>query len=181
MKNEQKRQMVENLYKINENRTDKCLDDMIITEALGVATGHCEDKDDFFRVLSALNLLNAAIKDKRWKSELSYGFIKGRVAQLFDQWIAHPVDDVKAYYNEIEGAVFFDVDGVVFSYKRINRSVFECMVTDSQYQIVSTELHMLCEKRDSIIIIPVCINCFSKMETILCGKKDKPETLLILD
>ena len=65
--------------------------------------------------------------------------------------------------------------------KRINRSVFECMVTDSQYQIVSTELHILCEKRDSIIIIPVCINCFSKMETILCGKKDKPETLLILD
>lgn len=122
MKNEQKRQMVENLYKINENRTDKRLDDMIITEALGVATEHCEDKDDFFRVLSALNLLNAAIKDKRWKSELSYGFIKGRVAQLFDQWIAHPVDDVKAYYNEIEGAVFFDVDGVVFSYHRIGFS-----------------------------------------------------------
>ena len=31
MKNEQKRQMVENLYKMNENRIDKGLDDMIIT------------------------------------------------------------------------------------------------------------------------------------------------------
>ncbi len=122
MRNESKRQTVENLYKKNENRTDKGLDDMIITEALGVATEHCVDKDDFFRVLSALNLLNAAIKDKRWKSELSYDFIKGRAAQLFDQWIASPVDGVKAYYNEREGAVFFDVDGVVFSYHRIGFS-----------------------------------------------------------
>ncbi len=122
MKNEQKKQMVENLYKKNENRTDKGLNEMIITEALGVATEHCAGKDDFFRVLSALNLLNAAIKDKRWKSELSYGFIKGRAAQLFDQWIANPVDDVKAYYNVGEGAVFFDVDGVIFSYHRIGLS-----------------------------------------------------------
>lgn len=122
MRNESKKQMVEKLYKMNEDRTDKGLDEMIITEALGVATEPCVDKDDFFRVLSALNLLNAAIKDKRWKSELSYGFIKGRAAQLFDQWIANPVDGVKAYYNEREGAVFFEVDGVVFSYHRIGFS-----------------------------------------------------------
>lgn len=122
MRNEQKSQMVENLYKKNENRTDKGLDEMIITEALGVATEPCVDKDDFFRVLSALNLLNAAIKDKRWKHELSYGFIKGRAAQLFDQWIAKPVRGVEAYYNEQEGAVFFELDGVIFSYHRIGFS-----------------------------------------------------------
>ena len=122
MKNEQKKQIVENLYKQNENRTDKGLDEMIITEALCVATERCDDKNDFFRVLSALNLLNAAIKDQRWKRELSYGFIKGRAAKLFDQWIASPVDGVKAYYNEREGAVFFKVDGVIFSYHRIGFS-----------------------------------------------------------
>lgn len=119
MKNEQKKQMVENLYKQYENRTDKGLDEMIITEALGVATERCGDKNGFFRVLSALNLLNAAIKDQRWKRQLSYGFIKGRAAKLFDQWIASPVDGVKAYYNKSEGAVFFKVDGIVFSYHRI--------------------------------------------------------------
>ena len=122
MKTEQKKQIVENLYKQNENRTDKGLDETIITKALDVATKQCDDKDDFFRVLSALNLLNAAIKDQRWKHELSYGFIKGQVAKLFDQWIANPVVGVKAYYNEREGVVFFEVDGVVFSYHSIGFS-----------------------------------------------------------
>lgn len=119
---EQKKQMVENLYKMNESRTDKGLDEMIITEALGVAAECCVEKGDFFRVLSALNLLNTAIKDRRWKHELSYGFIKGRAAKLFEQWIINPVDGVKAYYDEREGAVLFEVDGVVFSYHRIGFS-----------------------------------------------------------
>lgn len=120
MRNETKRQLVESIYKQNENRTDKGLDEMIITEALGVATERCNTEDDFFRVLSALNLLNAAIKDRRWKFELSYGFIKGRATVIFDQWIANPIEGVRTYYNEEEGAVFFDVDGVIFSYHWIS-------------------------------------------------------------
>lgn len=106
MSKEPKRQQVERIYKQNENRTDKGLDEMIITEALGAATERCDTQEGFFRVLSALNLLNAAIKDKRWTSELSYGFIKGRAAILFDQWIANPIEGVRAYYNKEEGAVF---------------------------------------------------------------------------
>ena len=120
MSKDSKRQQVERIYKQNENRTDKGLDEMIITEALGAATERCDTQEGFFRVLSALNLLNAAIKDKRWTSELSYGFIKGRAAILFDQWIANPIEGVRAYYNKEEGAVFFDVDGVIFSYHWIS-------------------------------------------------------------
>ena len=67
-------------------------------------------------MLSALNLLNSAIKDKRWKRQLSYGFIKGQASSLFEQWVEEPVEGVKAFYDGKEGAVFFDVDGVVFSY-----------------------------------------------------------------
>ncbi len=80
MKNEQKKQMVERIYRENENMTDRGIDEMVITEALGVATEECDTQEGFFRVLSALNLLNSAIKDKRWKRQLSYGFIKGRAA-----------------------------------------------------------------------------------------------------
>lgn len=65
--------------------------------------------------------------------------------------------------------------------KRINKSVFECMVTDSQYRMVAGRLRVLCDKCDSIVIIPLCINCFSKIETFPKGREDKPETLLILD
>ena len=125
MRTETRKQAVETLYKKNENRTDKGLDEMIITEALGAATEKCETKDEYFKVLGALNLLNAAAKDKRWKHELSYGFIKGIAADLLDQLIAKPVEGVKAYYNGKEGAEFFNVDGVVFSfhYIRISTSI----------------------------------------------------------
>ena len=94
-----RKQLVERIYKENENRTDKGLDEMVITEALAAATDACDNQDDYFRALSALNLLNSAIKDKRWKRQLSYGFIKGQASSLFEQWIEEPVDGVKAFYD----------------------------------------------------------------------------------
>ena len=122
MKNEMRKQLVERIYKENENRTDKGLDEMVITEALAAATDACDNQDDYFRALSALNLLNSAIKDKRWKRQLSYGFIKGQASSLFEQWIEEPVKGVKAYYDGKERAVFFDLAGVVFSYHNIRLS-----------------------------------------------------------
>lgn len=122
MTNETKKQTVERICMTNVDRKGTGIDEMIITEALGVTTEKCITKDDFFRVLGALNLLNAAIKDKRWEHELSYGFIKGRVSRLFDQWIASHVKGVTAFYNNKERAVFFDVEEVVFSYHNIGLS-----------------------------------------------------------
>ena len=37
-------------------------------------------KEDIFIILCSLNLLNAAIKEKEYKSSLSYGFIKPNVS-----------------------------------------------------------------------------------------------------
>ena len=76
MKNTEKKQLVETIYAKNMDRTDKGINDLIITEALAEATKSCNDSNEYFMVLSALNLLNSAIKDKRWKHDLSYGFIK---------------------------------------------------------------------------------------------------------
>lgn len=122
MKNTEKRQIVETIYAKNMDRTDKGINDLIITEALAEATKSCQDPNEYFMVLSALNLLNSAIKDKCWKHDLSYGFIKGRAAELFEKWIKSPIDGVSSYYNSKEGAVFFSVDGVVFSCHRIRLS-----------------------------------------------------------
>ena len=121
MKDEIKR-LVEKIYMENVDRTENGIDEMVITKALAVATMNCVDQDDYFKALSALNLLNAAIKDKRWKQQLSYGFIKGRASILFEQWIKMPVEGVKAFYNSEEEAVFFDVNGIVFSYHNIGLS-----------------------------------------------------------
>lgn len=65
--------------------------------------------------------------------------------------------------------------------KRINKSVFECVVTESQYRSVSGALRMLCEKGDSIVIIPVCLNCYSKIQTIPQNREEKANVMIILD
>ena len=122
MKNTKKRQIVEAIYAKNMDRIDKGINDFIITEALAEAVKSCDDSNEYFMVLSALNLLNSAIKDERWKHDLSYGFIKGIAAELFEKWIKSPVEGVSVYYNSQEGAAFFSVDGVVFSYHRIRLS-----------------------------------------------------------
>lgn len=117
MRNEKRRLEVENLYRENENRMDNGLDEMVITQALDVATKEeCCTKDDYFRELCALNLLNAAIKDKRYKGQLSYGFIKGRAASLLEQWLDNPVEGVNACYDRAGHVLLFDIDGVVLSY-----------------------------------------------------------------
>ena len=46
---------------------------------------------------------------------------------------------------------------------RRNASVFECMVTESEFRNMIAELNKLCNhKKDSILIYPLCLNCFSK-------------------
>ncbi len=115
-------QQEEQIYRINESRTDTCLNDSVIKDAIHVARNRCYVKEDYFRVLSALNLQNAAIKDKRWKHKLSYAFIKGRAAALFNQWISHQIVGVCAYYDVVEGVVLFNVDGIIFSFHRIGLS-----------------------------------------------------------
>ena len=46
--------------------------------------------------------------------------------------------------------------------KRINRSVFECMVTDSQYEKLIHELTVRIDsKTDKIVIYRVCLDCYA--------------------
>lgn len=54
----------------------------LIDEAKQYIQREVEHKNDVFITLCCLNLLNAAIKDKEYKKELSYGYIKPRVSRL---------------------------------------------------------------------------------------------------
>lgn len=46
---------------------------------------------------------------------------------------------------------------------RINWSVFECILTFSQVRKLKELLNtIICFKEDTVVIYPICINCYSK-------------------
>ena len=61
----------------------------LIDEAKQYIQREVQSKNDVFIKLCSLNLLNAAIKDKEYKKELSYGYIKPRVSRLVKFLISH--------------------------------------------------------------------------------------------
>lgn len=47
---------------------------------------------------------------------------------------------------------------------RINFSVFECMLTDSQYDTLRKEiLESISTKEDTVAYYPICLNCYSQI------------------
>lgn len=47
---------------------------------------------------------------------------------------------------------------------RVNLSVFECMVTDKQYESLCNEiLQCIHPKKDTVIYYPICLNCYSQI------------------
>ena len=52
--------------------------------------------------------------------------------------------------------------------KRINLSVFECMVTDSTLQQLKNDIgRKINRKEDYVVIYPICMNCYTKIEYLL--------------
>lgn len=65
--------------------------------------------------------------------------------------------------------------------KRINLSVFECMLTEAQYRDMKNRLLEVCDrKKDHILIYPLCLNCFSKIENIAGNLSVTEETVAIV-
>lgn len=56
---------------------------------------------------------------------------------------------------------------------RRNKSVFECMVTESQLKKIRAELNKWIEPQtDTVLIYRVCLNCYIQSETL--GKQTPP-------
>lgn len=46
---------------------------------------------------------------------------------------------------------------------RINWSVFECMITQSQHNVLTSEINKIIHpKEDTVVIYPICKDCYSK-------------------
>lgn len=47
---------------------------------------------------------------------------------------------------------------------RINFSVFECMLTEKQYETLQKQLYKTIDTReDTVIYYPICVDCFTKI------------------
>lgn len=116
---------ISNLYnQLNENESQH-IDDKNVDEAVSVINNtKLTDTYSLFYILSALNLLNAAIKIEHHKSQLFYGFIKSKVSKLADIFLVNSekFENVAVYYDNNQKCIYFEVYGVIFSFHQIQES-----------------------------------------------------------
>lgn len=56
--------------------------------------------------------------------------------------------------------------------KRVNLSVYECMLTDAQYKRLMEKLEDMTDpKEDNLIFYPICLNCFAGIKYIPAKRK----------
>lgn len=93
----------------------------LIDEATQYIQRDVQSKNDVFIKLCALNLLNAAIKDKEYKKELSYGFIKPRVSRLVNFLASHFENGYadELYYDAQGQCMYIRCYGIQFSFHNI--------------------------------------------------------------
>lgn len=118
-------QISEDIFKLyNQLEADECqpIDSIVVDEAISIINNsNAEDSKILFLLLSAINLLNAAIKTEKQKSQLFYGFIKTKVSKIADAIIMNPssYDDTSLFYDSTRKCIYFEVFGVIFSFHQI--------------------------------------------------------------
>lgn len=107
--------LVTNLYLNTKSNSSKEINDAMVAKAIAIAdTIEPDTAEEYFLVAASLNLLNTAIKDKRWKKKLNYGYIKPKAAELMKRIIKFEPQHVQTYYADSVGYV--EVCGVQFSF-----------------------------------------------------------------
>ena len=80
-----------------------------------------KDADEAFSILTALNLLNAAVK-LPWGSKLTtYGYVKGFAACLFTAQAYLQLPSVAIYWDKQEDVAYFRIHGVQISFHHVTR------------------------------------------------------------
>ena len=93
----------------------------LINEAKQYIQRDIQSKNDVFMKLCSLNLLNASIKDKEYKKELSYGYIKPRVSWLVNFLASHLENGYadELYYDTQGQCMYIRCYGILFSFHNI--------------------------------------------------------------
>lgn len=115
----------EDIFKLyNQLEGDECqpIDSGVVDDAVSIINNsNVKDSKVLFLLLSAINLLNAAIKTEKHKSQLFYGFIKTKVSKIADTIILSPslYNDTSLFYDSAQKCIYFEVFGVIFSFHQI--------------------------------------------------------------
>ena len=110
------------LYDQLEGDESQPIDGSVVDEAISIINKRSAiDSNSLFLLLSALNLLNAAIKIEKHKSQLYYGFIKSKVSKIADVIIQDPTSfaSTSLFYDSVQKCMYFEVFGVIFSFHQI--------------------------------------------------------------
>ena len=93
----------------------------LVFQAEQVARSRAETPSELFHVISALNLLNAAIKRKEFKKRLSYGMIKGNVSRILHFLALGNAERLGAHisYNQQEKCVYIRMHQLQFSFHNV--------------------------------------------------------------
>lgn len=110
------------LYDQLEGDESQPIDGSVVDEAISIINNRSAiDSKSLFLLLSALNLLNAAIKIEKHKSQLYHGFIKSKVSKIADVIIQDPTSfaSTSLFYDSVQKCMYFEVFGVIFSFHQI--------------------------------------------------------------
>ena len=119
--NEAKKHILEIYNQLSENESLP-IDDLVVEDAISVINNLTEtDSKSLFYLLSAINLLNAAIKVEKHNAQIYYGFIKTKVSKIADNILRNPNSfcETSVFYDIHQKCIYFNVYNVVFSFHQI--------------------------------------------------------------
>ena len=118
---------IENIYNaLSEDSVLEISDDIVKAAMKVLRNYRIYNTKGLFYYLTAVNLLNAAIKRKEYKNKLRDSFIKGKVAVIVEYVIRrYTLYNVNYYYSESESCIYRKVYDVVFSFHNIPTEILE--------------------------------------------------------
>ena len=102
------------------------LTDELVYEAKSLITDfEVHDTKSLFYEIAALNLLNRAVKEEKYKGQLFYGIIKSKTSQIVDDVIRNPnsYDETKYYYDQQKSCLYISIYDVVFSFHQVQETL----------------------------------------------------------
>lgn len=92
-----------------------------IIEAKKLIKKNPKTTSELFQILCAMNLLNAALKNKEFKDEVYYGMLKPQVSRLLSFILEQGVIkfDIQFYINQQEQCAYIEIKTLQFSFHNI--------------------------------------------------------------
>lgn len=119
---------LENIIKLSHN--DDYISDITIEKleyAKKILVTSPKNNKELYRVLVSMNLINAALKRKEFKSKkgdkdvlIHYGLLKPRVSRLFNNLVENQQKfEIDFYINQQEKCAYIEIEGLQFSFHNI--------------------------------------------------------------